>query len=209
MPKGIPITEEDQAQRRHEIMEAAVQLFATKGFYETSMREIAKAAGSGKSTLYDYFKDKDEILVSFFEDQIQEITQQAEKINQSDQPAAEKLRRVMMAELDYMLEHKSQFINLMLEGRRLSMESQTRLQTSRHAYQDLICQIIRSGIEDGSFRPVDPFLAMRILLAAITPVVFTTRPTGTPREMMQAALDIILKGIQYEHLPSAPFVSFR
>ena len=44
------------------------------------MREIAKAAGVGKSTLYDYFKSKDEILISYFENEIQKITERAQEI---------------------------------------------------------------------------------------------------------------------------------
>ena len=51
-----------------------------KGFTETSMREIAKAAGVGKSTLYDYYKSKDEIMVSYFAEEIKKITVRAEEI---------------------------------------------------------------------------------------------------------------------------------
>ena len=63
MPKGIPLTQNELEQRRQEIFDATVNLFLEKGFYETSMREVAEAAGIGKSTLYDYFPSKDEIIV--------------------------------------------------------------------------------------------------------------------------------------------------
>ena len=65
MPKGIPITEEELARRRREIFHAAKHLFVEKGFNETSMREIAEVAGVGKSTIYDYFSSKDEVLIYF------------------------------------------------------------------------------------------------------------------------------------------------
>ena len=48
MPKGIPLTEEEQAKRRHEIFHQVVGVFLKKGFQETSMREIAEAAGLGQ-----------------------------------------------------------------------------------------------------------------------------------------------------------------
>ena len=70
MPKGIPLTDEEHARKRQEIFDASVHLFLNKGFNETSMREIAAAAGIGKATLYDYFKTKDDILLSFFEREI-------------------------------------------------------------------------------------------------------------------------------------------
>lgn len=196
MPKGIPLTEEEQARRRREIFDAAVQLFIEKGFTETSMREIAAAAGAGKSTLYDYFKNKDEILVSYFEDELQTITSLAESINHKDLPAEEKLQQIMRAHLDYLLANKNIYLILTVEAQRLGIQSQKRIQASRHAYQDLVCRLIEAGIGEGSFRPVDPLLAMRMITAALTPVVFTTRPTGTPLEMFTAALDIFLNGIR-------------
>jgi TetR/AcrR family transcriptional regulator, cholesterol catabolism regulator len=196
MPKGIPLTEEEQKLRRGEIFAAAVHLFIEKGFNETSMREIADAAGMGKSTLYDYFKSKDEILLSYFEDEIQSITERAVEIGNLQIPAVEKLRRVVQAQLEYLVANKAFYMRLTVEAQRLGLESQYRLQASRHAYQDLICSLVEAGIQEGSFRPVDPFMTMRIILAIITPVVFTTRPTGTPQEMLDTSFNIILKGIQ-------------
>src|SRR5512138_2753562 len=89
MPKGIPLTEEEQARRRKEIFHASVHLFLNKGFNETSMREIAEAAGIGKSTLYDYFRTKDEILLSFVEDEIQRLTEQTKEIAKQEVGAQE------------------------------------------------------------------------------------------------------------------------
>lgn len=196
MPKGIPLTEEEQNRRRKEIAHVAIRLFLQKGFTETSMREIAEAAGTGKSTLYDYFATKDEILISYFEDEIQMITQSAQEVDQLPITAFEKLRRVMQKHLAYLLENKQLYMRLTIEAQRLSLESQQRMAASRHAYQDLICRMIEKGIQEGSFRPIDPVLAMRIILGTMTPVAFTTRPSGTPEEMLDVSMDIILKGIQ-------------
>lgn len=196
MPKGIPLTEEQQARRQREIFEAAVHLFLEKGFAETSMREIAQAAGVGKSTLYDYFQTKDDILVTYFLDETYTISRQAEAINALDLPAVEKLRQLMRAHLEYLLENKDFYMALAYEAQRLGPQSQKRLQVARHAYQDLICRLIEQGTQEGSFRPVNPFLAMRVILASLTPVVFTTRPTGTPQEMLNEALDLLLNGIR-------------
>ncbi|RPJ43795.1 MAG: TetR/AcrR family transcriptional regulator, partial [Chloroflexi bacterium] len=73
MPKGIPLTEDEQIARRHDIYRVSVALFLEKGFHETTMREIAQAAGMGKSTLYDYFKTKDEILISYVENAVDDL----------------------------------------------------------------------------------------------------------------------------------------
>ena len=196
MPKGIPLTEEELDRRRHEIFAKTVNLFIEKGFRETSMREIAEAAEMGKSSLYDYFKTKDEILLWAIEDEILDLTAAVQKIVAQPIPAIERLQQVMQRHLEYLLSSKEFYLKLSFEVQRLAMESQQRIQVKRHAYQDLIRQLIDEGIQEGAFRPIDSLLATRLLITALTPTVFTSRPTGTPQEMLYTAFDIIMKGIQ-------------
>ncbi|MBI5943596.1 MAG: TetR/AcrR family transcriptional regulator [Chloroflexi bacterium] len=196
MPKGIRLTEEEQANRRHEIFHKVVKVFLKKGFHETSMREIAEQAGIGKSTLYDYFKTKDEILLYFFEDQLNDLTEAAQRIALQNIPADERLRRVMKTHMEFLQANKSSFMKLSLEAQRLKLESQNELQKKRHTYQDLIRGLVGEGIREGTFRKVDPLLAARMLINTLLPVVFTSRPTGTAQEMMEETMDIFFKGIE-------------
>jgi AcrR family transcriptional regulator len=196
MPKGIPLTEEELDRRRHEIFAASVHLFLEQGFRETSMRKIADVAGMGKSSLYDYFKTKDEILLWGVEDELFDLNVAAREIAGQPLPAIERLRQVMGRHLQFLVAQKEFYLKLSFEVQRLAIESQKRIQVGRHAYQDLICKMIDDGIREGSFRPVDSLLVARILITALTPTVFTSRPTGTPEEMLDTAFDIIMKGIQ-------------
>ncbi len=195
MPKGIPLTDEDLNRRRHELWDVAVALFLEKGFQETSMQEIAAAAGVGKSTLYDYFATKEEILVSYVEDALFDLTEQARQIDHQNLSAAEKLRQVMHLHLEYLMANKDSYIKMTFEAQRLGLESQRRIQISRHAYQDLLCRLVEDGVREGAFRPVSPLLAARTILTLLTPVAFTSRPTGTPEQMMDEALDIFYHGV--------------
>lgn len=196
MPKGIPLTEEQQTKRRHEIFHQVVSVFMKKGFHETSMHEIAQVAGLGKSTLYDYFKAKDEILIYFFEDQLNDLTNEAQKIALQNLSADKRLRQVMEKYMEILQSNKSLFMRLTAEAQRLKPESQKQIQDKRHAYQDLIRALIDEGIREGVFRKVDSLLAARLLLSAMTPVVYGSRFTGTPQEMLKETLDIFFKGIE-------------
>lgn len=196
MPKGIPLTEEEQARRRKEIFNASVHLFLEKGFNETSMREIAEAAGIGKSTLYDYFHTKDDILLSFVEDELQKLTQRIEEITERDIAALEKLRLMMFAYMDYLATNEDFFMKLSLEVQRLAQQSLERIQRKRHALQDKVRHMIEEGIREGSFRPVDSLLATRVIFNALTPAVYSTRPSGSRQQMMEDAFTLLLKGIQ-------------
>ncbi len=196
MPKGTPLTAEEIDRRRHQVFASSMHLFLEKGFQETKMEEIAAAAGMGKSTLYDYFKTKDDILLSVVEDGIFDLTEQARQIASQDLPAAEKIHRVMHAHLEYLLENRAFYERMIYEVQRLGPESQRRIQVQRHAYQDLLCSLVEAATREGAFRPVNPLLAARTILAILSPAVFTHRPTGTPEQMMDEAIEIFLRGVQ-------------
>jgi AcrR family transcriptional regulator len=195
MPKGIPLTTQKFEQRRREIAEAAADLILSQGFNETSVLKISKAAGIGKSTLYDFFASKEEILLFLLEDPLVDLTERTWKIIQNEGSPEDRLRQVMDMHLNFLLEKKAYYLKLSLEAQRLSVESQRHYQVMRYAYQDLVQGLIEEGIAQGSFRLVNPAMAMKSLLAMMTPVVFTTRPVGTSDEMLGDALDIFFGGI--------------
>jgi TetR/AcrR family transcriptional regulator, cholesterol catabolism regulator len=196
MPKGIPLTEEDQERRRHEIFHQVVPILMKKGFQETSMQEIAVAAGLGKSTLYDYFQTKDEILVYFFEDQWNDVIEEAQKIAVQNCGVDVRLRKIMDAYLKSLQANKNLFLKLSVESQRLKMESQKQIQDKRHAYQDMIRALIEEGIRQGIFRQVNSLLVARLLIGNIGLVLYGSRLTGTPQAMLQETLDIFFKGIE-------------
>lgn len=196
MPKGIPLTEEEQAKRRHEIFHQVVNIFVKNGFHETSMREIAEAAGLGKSTLYDYFKTKDEILIYFFEDQLNDLTDEAQKIALQNLSADKRLCQIMEKYLESLQANKSLFLKMMQEAQSLKPADQKQVQEKRHAYQDLVRALIDEGIREGVFRKVNSLLAARLLISSISSVIYGSRPTGTLEEMLNETLDIFFKGIE-------------
>jgi len=196
MPKGIPLTPEEIEERRGTIAQEAVQLFVQQGFNETSMRQIARATGMGKSTLYDYFPSKDEIIVYVLQHHMADLLSQAQAILAQPVSAVEKLRAVMHMHLAFLLDQKAFYLRVMFEAQRLKVESQQRIQKERYAFQDLVKGLVEQGMLEGSFREVDPTMAMKTLFSMMTPVVYTSRPSGTPQEMLEWGLDLVLNGLQ-------------
>jgi TetR/AcrR family transcriptional regulator, cholesterol catabolism regulator len=196
MPKGIPLTKAEQSNRRREIISASVNLFLAQGFPETSMREIAEAAGMGKSSLYDYFKTKDDILLFIIEDVTAKLTEQAQAIAGLNLPPDTRIKQIMDMQLAYLQANNNLFWMLSAEAQRLHLESQKRIQKQRYAYQDLVCALVEEGILQGCFRKVDALLAARLLINTLLSVLFTSRPTGSAQEMLDEAVDIFLRGIK-------------
>jgi len=197
MPKGTPLTKEEQEKRRHKISHRVVKIFLKKGFHETSMQEIAKAAGLGKSTLYDYFRTKDEILIYFFEDQLNNMIADAQKISLKNISADKRLRQIMEKYLENLQANKKLFLKLLQESQCLKPESQKLVQEKRYAYQDLVRALIDEGIREGVFRNINSLLVTRLLVNGISPIVFGSRITDAPDEMLNELLDIFFKGIEF------------
>jgi len=196
MPKGIPLTEEEIDRRRHEIFHSSVALILKQGFAGTSMQEIADAAGVGKSTLYDYFPTKDHVLLFVFEEELDVFQTQAAGLAAQAIPVQEKLIQILEAHLEYLLNNKNFFIELSTQVMQLGQAGQQRIMKKRYAYQDLLRAVFEQGVREGVFRPVNTRLATRALIEAMEVLVYTTRPTGTPPEMLADVLDIFMHGIQ-------------
>jgi TetR/AcrR family transcriptional regulator, cholesterol catabolism regulator len=196
MPKGIRLTEQEQSQRRRAIASASVDLFLAQGFPETSMRQIAEAAGVGKSSLYDYFSTKDDILLFIIEDMGITLTERAQAIAGLNVPPDARLRQIMEMHLAYLQANNNLFWLLGAEAQRLKPESQRRIQERRYVFQDLVAAIIQEGIERGNFRQVDPLNAARLLLNSLFSVLYTTRPTGSAEARLDEVVDIFLRGIE-------------
>jgi len=195
MPKGIPLTEEEIDRRRHEIFQSSVGLIIKQGFAGTSMQEIAEAAGVGKSTLYDYFPTKDHVLLFVFEEELEILQEQAEGIAAQTIPAQEKLTKILETHLEFLLNNKNFFTEISMQAMQLSQIGQQRIMKKRYAYQDLVRTILEQGAREGVFRPINTRLATRTMISIMEVLVYTTRPTGTPQEMLADALDIFMHGI--------------
>ena len=196
MPKGIPLTEEEIDRRRHEIFHSSVALILKQGFTGTSMQEIAEAAGVGKSTLYDYFPTKDHVLLFVFEEELDVFQEQAESMAARDIPVQEKLNKILEAHLETLLNNKNFFTEISLQVMQLGQVVQQRIMKKRYAYQDLLRGILEQGVQESVFRPVNTRLAARAMIETMEVLVYTTRPTGTPREMLGDVLDIFMHGIK-------------
>src|SRR4030067_1004010 len=59
--------------KRDRILRAAIKIFSQKGFFNSKVSDIAQAAGVADGTIYLYFKNKDDLLISLFEEKMAEV----------------------------------------------------------------------------------------------------------------------------------------
>src|SRR5712692_4463898 len=77
------------AEIRERLFRAALELFAQKGFVETTVEDITEAADVGKGTFFNYFPSKDHILLAFGEMQLAKLEHAVATVRESNQPMPE------------------------------------------------------------------------------------------------------------------------
>jgi hypothetical protein len=84
----------------------------------------------------------------------------------------------------------------MIAAQTLPLGSQEQISAKRHAYRNMLRTLIEEGIRVRELRPFDPLQAARRVFNLLATAVFTSRPTGTPEEMLEDAFDIFFHEIQ-------------
>src|SRR5207302_3330873 len=102
-PAGRPATVQARDTRSNEkrgrILEAAVKVFAERGFHTATVAEIARAAGVADGTIYLYFKSKDDLLLRLFDEKMTSLLEEARADLERESGAAGKLRRFIQLHL--------------------------------------------------------------------------------------------------------------
>src|SRR6202041_4138437 len=80
------------AATRESLFRAALDLFASKGFAETTVEDITEAADVGKGTFFNYFPSKDHLLLAFSDMQLAKLQAAVERATRSDEPMPSFLR---------------------------------------------------------------------------------------------------------------------
>src|SRR6187401_708070 len=87
----------DRGDKRERILTSALKVFAQKGFFGAKVSDVAEAAGVADGTIYLYFKSKDDLLISVFEQQMESINSELTAAMAGGKDAVDKLRRFIRA----------------------------------------------------------------------------------------------------------------
>jgi TetR/AcrR family transcriptional regulator, fatty acid metabolism regulator protein len=186
--------------KRARILHAAVRVFAKKGFYATRVSEIAKAAGVADGTIYLYFRSKDELLVSLFEDRVTKLLTYLQDELPKLSASSEKLRRVIELQLG-LLEGERDLAEVITIIIRQSTKLLKEFAAPKFlAYLDVIAKVVADGQLSGEFRAdVSPHLVARATFGALDGIALTwalgkAEQGGLVRAAGQLA-EIMLRGL--------------
>ena len=153
-------------ERRRRILEAAVRVFARKGFHASRVGDIAEEAGVAHGLLYHYFDSKDELLETIFHDTWTELLAAMQDVEESGAPAREQLRGVA-AILLRSWRRDPDLVRVLVREVARSPQLQEQLAEVGEAFA-AIQRMIERGQADGDFRAdLDARLASFVFYGAL------------------------------------------
>jgi TetR/AcrR family transcriptional regulator, fatty acid metabolism regulator protein len=188
------------SQKRRKILDGALRAFARKGFYGTKVSEIAQEAGVADGTIYLYFRNKDDLLISLFEDRMEWIIERIKtELRRVDGGVFEKIRCVVDLHFRLVQEEPelAEFITVEL---RQSAKFVKEYQNLRfYDYLGIFQEMIEEGQEQGLVRSdIDSRLVSRAMFGAMDEVLLQltlSRTTAQVDAKVAQVADMFIDGI--------------
>jgi TetR/AcrR family fatty acid metabolism transcriptional regulator len=147
-----PIRSAARADRRDAILRAAIDVFASRGFFTAQVADVARAAGVAAGTVYLYFDSKDDLLVSIFERTMRDAIAEGRAAVAPIHEPVEQLRAVARVHLDRMGRDRSLAVVFQVELRQSTKFMERFSSTLLREYLGVIRAIIVEGQKTGVFR---------------------------------------------------------
>jgi AcrR family transcriptional regulator len=187
---------------RERIKQVALELFSKTGYDATGVAEICQAAGVSKGAFYHHFPTKQAVFLSLLDEWVQSLGEQMLPITSSQKPIPEALQELAWM-MDQVFEDASGRLPVFIEFWRQARHHPEIWEASvapYHTFRVYFAGLIQKGIDEGSFRPVDPQAAAETLVALAVGLLLqgTLDPRGadwgkTTRQSIQFLLEGLLR----------------
>lgn len=195
--------EREYLAHRKEILQAAEKVFAEKGFFQTTMSEIAEVAEFGTGTLYKYFKSKEELYFTLIDEQVEELHRLVKAELSQKTSAMERIKKVLGLQFEFIEKNRNFFRIYISERSRFEWNVKDDFGKGIHnkmvAYIKILAQVIREGVKGGEFKPIDPMDSAHALVGIVNSFVFEWLISPEPYPLiskMDTVLEIFLRGTQ-------------
>ena len=195
------LREQNKIKKRKCILDAAIKLFSSKGYEQTSIEELAREAGIGKGTVYSYFHNKRDIVKAFCDDILEYARSELAAKTSPDTPLKELLMVIFLADFKYVAENK-EFSRVFLQEKVFpKMGSSKEDLEMQDSYFELLYPIYQHAQDRGELRKElellhisGHFYALYLLLVSCwyTGMI----PTEDMPEAMATMIDQTLDGLK-------------
>jgi TetR/AcrR family fatty acid metabolism transcriptional regulator len=161
-----------KAENKHsKIISAATKVFAKKGFFTARISDIAKEAKVADGTIYLYFNNKYDILLSVFEEEVGKIVERTDKLLSNEEDPKKMLEIYTLQHLTAMKKNKNLAEVIQIELRQTNKVIKDYRNNKFSEYTGIIAKIIKEGQKAGIYKSdIKPDIAKRIYFGALDEV---------------------------------------
>jgi AcrR family transcriptional regulator len=201
--RRISRREREYLAHREEILSAAEKVFAAKGFFSTTMSDIARAAEFGTGTLYKYFRSKEELYFTLIDEKVEEINRLVKAELSQKTSAVERIKKVLGLQFEFFEQNRDFFRIYISERNRFEWTVKDELGKGLHekmvSYINVLAGVMRQGIEREEFRSMNPMDLAHALVGIVNSFVFEWMISRKPYPLISkvdTVLEIFLEGVQ-------------
>jgi AcrR family transcriptional regulator len=186
-------------ERRLQIMETALKVFADKGFKGASIKDIAEAAGISQGLMYHYFKSKENLLAETIKQYSFIGELKGILASKEDQPASKVLMETAQKFLDT-LEKRKALVRILIHDVAFDPELSDAWSEMFHEGVGLLKRFIDNHISRGDFKPHNSEITARFMLYSVVMYHITrdifNKSSVSREEYIKGILDTLIKGIE-------------
>ena len=181
-------------QRVHEILRVAAEVLSEKGYYNTSLEEIAERLDLAKASLYHYFDSKEALLTAALELVAEEAILRLTAIAGEGGPAPDRLRRLIIEQQQIITVEYPELSRLFLAHLEWPAVVRERIADWYTRHDAIFRAVIAEGVKAGELPDIDVSVARHNLTGALNFVPFWFRPDGPlpGREAFERVADSVL-----------------
>lgn len=190
--------ERRRLETRERIFRAALDLFAERGFMETTVEDITEAADVGKGTFFNYFPTKEHVLATYGAERVAAVGRALEEAKKGERPVMDVLRDLAEGIAGQAAESPA-LIRAIYAAHASCTAVRDELQTRMHAARRVLAQVLRLGQERGEVRrDVSAMVLARLIQTVFHGVMgsWALNPAGTLRGTAEEIWNLLAPGLR-------------
>jgi TetR/AcrR family transcriptional regulator, fatty acid metabolism regulator protein len=199
---GIDMADKNST-RKDRIVDAALRIFAAKGFQNSTITEISREAGVSDATVYEYFGTKEDLLFAIPEKISNETFEESSKVIPYIKSVEGKIRAILLFLVQLYQSNPDYSALVLLQLMSNKRFRQTPAHTAIRRFSHGLLDCIREGVKDGTFKKdCNPYLVRSMLMGAVEHLFIHWHMQGMPgqktgfTDMLDKLIDIVFDGIR-------------
>ena len=173
----------ERPETRARILDAAAEVFATKGYYRAAVDDIVQASQTSKGSFYHFFPSKEGIFLALVDKLHAQLLSRVEAAIERERGALRKVDTALRAVVDLFATHRRLARILLIEAAGLGHAFNEKLFSLHAQFAALIKRHLERAIEEGAIPPQNAELAAYAWLGAINEIVLRWLYTGEPENL--------------------------